>query len=223
MAGTRRTRWIAALAVVVLVAAACGDSDSDDSSAATDAPAATEAPADEPPADDEPTATDAPADTEPAASGDACPDEPFTGTIERTAESETSNGVHPVAVRSDGELVSAYAYYFGFGGAYTIYVGDYEIEEGAVGIDTLMAPHGGMLTTIFIQEQEEIAAGDVVEFSFVSIVDTGGGSELTGFGADEVTGQMTIIDVTDERLCFEIESSDPQQEITGTVSAVVVN
>ena len=222
MAGRRHTRWIGALAAIALVGAACSDSDDDSSSdepAATDAPAATDPPADE--LADEPAATDAPAD-EPVASGGACPDAPFTGTIERTVESETSSGSHPVAVRSDSELVSAYAYYFGFGGAYTIYVGDYQIDESTVGVDTLTAPEGGMLTTIFIQAEDEISAGQVVEFSFVSIVDTGGGAELTGFGADEVTGQMTIIEVTDEQLCFEIVSSDPQQEINGIVSAVVV-
>lgn len=156
-----------------------------------------------------------PADTE------ACPAAPFTGTIERTAESETGSGTHPLALRSDGELVSAYAYYFGFGGTYTVYVGDHEIDSGGVGSDTLTAPDGDLLATIFIQSEEELTAGSVVEFSFVPIVDTGGGAEVNGFGADEVVGSVTVIAVTDDVICFDIDTSDPQQEIHGTVSAEI--
>ena len=147
---------------------------------------------------------------------------PFSGTIERTAESETSSGSHPTALRSDGELVSAYAYYFGFGGTYTVYVGDHDIDKGGVGSDTLTAPAGGMLATIFIQSEEELAAGDVVEFSFVPIVDTGGGAEVQGFGADEVVGNVTVIAVTDDVICFNIDTIDPQQRLVGTVSAEIV-
>ncbi len=221
MAGMRRSRWIGALAGLMLFAAACGDSD-DDSSTATDAPPADDATADDAAPATEVPATEAEAGTDAPGASEACPDAPFSGTIERTVESETSSGTHVAAARSDGEIVSAYAFYFGFGGAYTIYVGDHEIDSAGVGTETLTAPEDGMLATIFIQEEEEIAAGDVVGFSFVSIVDTGGGAELTGFGADEVTGQMTIIAVDDQRLCFRIESSDPQQEINGTVSAAIV-
>ena len=206
----RTSRALGVIVAVAMVVAACGD-DSDEA-ADTAASAATNAVA----------ATDAPSATDAAADGAACPEAPFTGTIERTVESETSSGVNPAAVRSDGELVSAYAYYFGLrSGSYTVYVGDHQMDEASVGNETLTAPEGGLLASIFIQERDPISAGQVVPFTFVSIVDTGGGPEINGFGADEVVGQMTIIAVDDDRLCFEIQSSDPQQEINGTVSAVI--
>ena len=195
-------RRSALVLVLLLAAAACGDSGDD--TAATVAP------------------TEAVEATERDDPAGACPDAPFSGTIERTVESETSTGSHPVAARSDGEIVSAYAYYFGFGGTYTVYVGDHQIDEGGVGSDTLTAPAGGLLATIFIQSEDEIAAGDVVEFSFVPIVDTGGGAEITGFGADEVVGQVTIVAVDDDEICFDIDATDPQQVIRGTVSAEIV-
>ena len=198
-------RPLALLFAMALLAAACGNS------------------GDEPGASAVLTAVvdDTVAATEPTEAGGACPEAPFTGTIARTAESETSTGVHPVASRSDGELVSAYAYYFGFGGTYTVYVGDHEIDEDGVGSDTLTAPPGGLLATIFIQSEEELAAGDVVEFSFVPIVDTGGGAEIRGFGADEVVGAVTILAVDDDEICFDIDTTDPQQRLDGTVSAKI--
>jgi hypothetical protein len=194
-------RKISLVAVLALVIAGCGDSGDT---------AATEG-----------TTQATTAETVAAAEADACPEAPFTGTIERTVESETGSGSHPVAFRSDGELVSAYAYYFGFGGTYTAYVGDFQIGEAGVGTDTLTAPSGGLLATIFIQSEEELEAGSVVEFSFVPIVDTGGGAEVNGFGADEVVGSVTVIAVTDDVICFDIDTSDPQQEIHGTVSAEI--
>ena len=62
----------------------------------------------------------------------------------------------------------------------------------------------------------------MVEFSFVPIVDTGGGAEISGFGADEVTGAVTVLAVNDEVICFDINTTDPQQELNGTVSAKIV-
>ena len=197
-------RPISLLMVLVLIGAACGDGGGEPGGSAVLTAVADEA-----------------TTTEPAGSGGACPEAPFAGTIERTVASETGTGLHPVAARRDSELVSAYAYYFGFGGTYTVYVGDHEIDKGGVGSDTLTAPPGGLLATIFIQSEEELGAGDVVEFSFVPIVDTGGGAEIQGFGADEVVGQLTIIAVDDDEIFFDIDTTDPQQRITGTVSAEI--
>ena len=134
-----------------------------------------------------------------------------------------SNGVHAAVSRTDGEIASAYAYSFGTGDTYTVYVGDHEIDRDGVGVDTLKAPSGGMLATIFLRASEQLVAGSVVDLDFVPIVDTGGGAEVGGFGPDDLTGSATVIGVDDDRICFEIDTSDPQQEVHGTVSAEIVN
>ncbi len=202
-------RWAIALALA-LVVSGCGDAGDGAGAPATTAPAGTQAPV----------TTGSPATTA-APEGD-CPAAPFTGTISRTVESETGDGIHVVASRSDGELMSAYAYDFGFGGTYTVYVGDHEIDAGGVGSDTLVAPQGGLLATIFLQSETALEAGTVLELGFVPIVDTGGGAVITGFGADELTGAITIIAVEDDRICFDIDTTDPQQRLDGTVSAELV-
>lgn len=188
------------VALVVLALAACGDSGD----------------ADPPPAEPAATTTTA------TAPEGACPAAPFSGTISRTAEADTADGTHVAASRSDGELVAAYAYDFGVGGTYTVYVGDHDIDEGGVGAATLVAPPGGLLATIFLQSDAPLAAGTVLELSFVPIVDTGGGAVITGFGADELTGMVTVIAVEGDRLCFEIDTTDPQQRLEGVVSAEIV-
>lgn len=172
--------------------------------------------------DSQPTASaESAATSTPSTDSSVCPAEPFTGSIERTAEAETGDGVHVAAKRTDAELMSAFAYDFGTGDIYTVYVGDYEIDREAVGDDTLVAPRDGLLATIFVMSDEPLVAGVSVDFSFVPIVDTGGGAQISGFGSDDVVGEITIIGLTDERICFEIDSTDPQQSISGVVSAEI--
>lgn len=206
-----RTKLWALGIVPLLLLAACGDDDGGDGEAAgTTADAGTTVDAD--------TAT-----TTGGAAGADCPAEPFTGQISREVDDFSDQ---PAGAATDGELVDAVAY--PVFGNYTVYVGDHEVDRDQLAAfsesistdNAIVAPDGGLLATIFLFGEEEVAAGtelDLTQGSSV-IVDAGGGASASTTGA---AGTATIIAVDDSHLCFDIDYTDELQTVQGTVSAEI--
>jgi hypothetical protein len=146
-------------------------------------------------------------DTSTTSTGDAadCPAEVFTGDITREVD-----GDHAEAALSGPDIVDGTAYGYG-PTSFTIYIADHEIDravfaeydEGNFSTDNaVVAEPGGVLATMFVSG-EPLEPGSTTTFSDAvpsPIVDSGGGSSASTMGA---TGELTVIGVDDEQICFE--------------------
>lgn len=196
----------AAVAALALLAPACSDDEGD---VATDDTEATDT-----------TGAEGTTDTTAAdGGGGACGDQPFTGTISRL-DDEMSD--QPAAELTDTDVVEATGSTYSGGAGYTVYLSDAPIE-GQVGLDTITAPEGGVMVTISFAGMDDagepIAAGAEVGAPQAVIIDTGGGASVNSTGAE---GSVSIIDVSDDQVCFDITYTDEYQTVEGTVSASLV-
>jgi hypothetical protein len=152
-----------------------------------------------------------------------CPTAIFTGEMSRQAAEE-----HVAAELSGDDIVDGIAY--GYGGSnYTIYIADHEIDraifaeydQGNFSTDNaVVAEPGGVLATMFALG-DSLEPGTTIEYGSgtpAPIIDSGGGSRATTMGA---SGELVILGVDEERICFEVDYRDDLQAITGTVSAEI--
>jgi hypothetical protein len=201
----------AAVAALALLAPACSDDEGD---VATDDTEASDESTDT-------TAAEGTTDTTAAddGGGGACGEQPFTGTISRL-EDEMSE--QPATELADTDIVEATGSTYSGGAGYTVYLSDAPIE-GQVGLDTITAPEGGVMVTISFAGMDDagepIAAGAEVGAPQAVIIDTGGGASVNSTGAE---GSVSIIDVSDTEVCFDISYTDDYQTVEGTVSASLV-
>jgi hypothetical protein len=170
------------------------------------------------------------ADGDPAPTGEAaaCPDELFSGTVDRTADESLG---HTEAALSGADVVDGVAYEFL--GAYTIYLADHEIDrapfaefaEGRFSTENAVTaepdgvlvylgigdygPGGSGLLEVGSQLDAEAAAQIAV------LVDSGGGA---GASIQEPTGTVEVLGIEDDRVCVEVDYRDDQQVVEGTVS-----
>lgn len=217
MTRPRTRRLLGVLAVAALALAGCGDSEQDTTD--TDDPGSTGNAA----------ATTTGGGGAPDTGGGSsrgCPAEVFAGTITRQADDFAEQPAGTMA-----EAVDAVA--FGMAGNWTIYVADHPIDRGPFEAyasgefstdNAVVAEPGGVLATIFLLAgTEDLTAGSTAAFTAdgmggTVIVDTGGGAQANNSGA---AGTATIIDVTDEQICVEVDYADGLQTVEGTVSAEI--
>lgn len=128
------------------------------------------------------------------------------------------------------DLDDAQAVELADGGAYTVYVGDYEIPTADITTATVMPPAGSHQATVYltplgsISDAEPIAAGttvpyttepDTLTFSVVLLGDAGMANQAT-----EGSGEVTVTEVGDE-LCLEVDYRDSDKSARGTIAAPV--
>ena len=116
------------------------------------------------------------------------------------------------------------------GGAYTVYVGDYEIPTTDIATSTVMPPTGSHQATVYLTPigslsgAAPITAGttvaytttpDVLTFSAVLLSEDGLANQ-----ASNGTGSMTVESVEDT-FCATIDYTDDQKRITGKIGAAV--
>jgi hypothetical protein len=228
---TRTTLITAVLAFGVL--AGCGDDEdeasSDDTTDTTADPStddtSTEDTGDDTTGDtgtDDTAATGTSATTDGQTAAD-CPTEIFAGEISRVADEE-----HVAAELAGADIVDGIAY--GYAGSnYTIYIADHEIDravfeeydQGNFSTDNAVeAEPGGVLATMFAMG-DSLEPGTTITFGAEvasPVVDSGGGSRAMTTGA---AGELTILDLDDRHICFEIDYTDDLQRIAGTVSTEI--
>ncbi|GAA4120685.1 hypothetical protein GCM10022215_24520 [Nocardioides fonticola] len=128
------------------------------------------------------------------------------------------------------DLDEAQAVELADGGAFTVYVGDYEIPTADITTATVMPPAGSHQATVYLtplgslSDAEPIAAGttvpyttepDTLTFSVVLLGDAGMANQAT-----EGSGEVTVTEVGDE-LCLEVDYRDAEKSASGTISAPV--
>jgi len=105
---------------------------------------------------------------------------------------------------------------------YTIYLSTVDIDDEGVGLDTITASEGEVVVTISFQGEgatvADLGPGDTAGVISM-IVDTGGGASANMTGAD---GTVTISEISDDSICFDLDYTDEFQTVQGTVSAVLV-
>lgn len=150
------------------------------------------------------------------AAGTACPAVPFTG----TASAAGDDGGNAPFELSDGDVVLAQAFALSSGVQYTVYLADYDLAGQTVGVDTVEAAPGQVVITMQARHPDfdVIEVGVPYEETFV-IMDSGGGAMGS---PDDPSGTVTFLDLSDDRICFEVDFSDTGQVLRGTVSAEVV-
>ena len=199
-------RILTLVAAIALVAAACGGGDS-----------LTDESADATPSVDEETDSAATSDDEATgADSGSCPEAAFTGTV----SSEGDDAANAAFTLDDGDVALAQAFALSQGVNYTVYLADYDLGSQRVGSDTIEADAGQVVITVIdgTPDGEPIVIGESYNATFV-IMDSGGGA--SGL-PDDPMGTVTFSDVTDDRICFDVEFSDTGQVLSGTVSAEVV-
>jgi hypothetical protein len=145
-----------------------------------------------------------------------CPEAAFTGTV----SSEGDDAVNAAFTLDDGDVALAQAFALSQGVSYTVYLADYDLGGQQVGSATIEADAGQVVITVIAgtSDGEPIVIGESYNATFV-IMDSGGGA--SGL-PDDPMGTVTFSDVSDDRICFEVEFSDTGQVLSGTVSAEVV-
>lgn len=196
--------------VLVMSLTACGGDDGGDVERAT-----AEAPA--------PDAVNPDASVADTAAVADCDEVPFTGTISRVAD-----GGHREVSITGADVVDAVAYRY-LGDNYTVYVADHPIDrsvlerfdQGDYSTDSAMtAAEGGVLVSLFLFG-DQVGPGAAIELGSDvpgPIVDAGGGAMANSLGA---AGTLTVIGMSDDRVCFEIDYADDFQQVVGTVSAPI--
>jgi hypothetical protein len=215
--------------------AGCGDDDTDDAgtddttdSTGTDGTGTDDTSTDDTDATDD-TSTDdtGGSDTSTTAGGSEtaadCPAEIFSGEISRQADEEQA-----AADLTGDDIVDGIAYGYARTN-YTIYIADHEIDravfaeydEGNFSTDNaVVAEPGGVLTTMFAMG-DALEPGTTITFGSTTpspIIDSGGGSRANTTGA---SGELTVLGLDDQRICFEIAYTDDLQTVSGTVSAEI--
>jgi hypothetical protein len=206
----RRRGAISALLLCGALLGACGGDDASDGDTVAVGTAAT------------PGATDpAAAPTEPSIGG--CSEVLFDGTISRAAD-----GGHRDASLTSADVVDAVAYRLGSN--HTVYLSNRPIDRSVFEAydrgeysteNALTAPTDGVLATVFLYGDDGVSAGTTIDVaSSVSglIVDAGGGPSANTLGEQ---GTITVIDATEDRVCFTIDYRDDLQQMSGTVSVPV--
>lgn len=157
------------------------------------------------------------------ASSSDCPAEIFIGEISRQADGDQVEA----ALKGD-DIVDGIAYGYAPDN-FTVYIADHEIDravfaeydEGHFSTDNAVkAEPGGVLVTMFAMG-DPLGPGTTAEFGAGTpspIVDSGGGPGATTVGA---AGELTVVGIDDERLCFEIDYHDDFQTVAGTVSTEI--
>ncbi|MFD0807313.1 hypothetical protein ACFQ0K_14565 [Nocardioides caeni] len=126
---------------------------------------------------------------------------------------------------------TAQAAELGDGTAYTFYVGDYEIPDEGIGVDTVLPPEGSRLAVVFLtafnatSPLEEIAPGTTVEvtdeldvLTFSTILYAGGTAAQS---ATDATGELTVVAVDDSSICVELDYDDAEKSLSGRISAPI--
>lgn len=154
------------------------------------------------------------------------------GSPERAAATgcRTSLGV----TYPDGSSVSldrAQAVSLADGGAFTIYVGDYDIPTDGIATATVMPPVGAHQATVYLTPQgslagtEPISAGtevayttdpDVLTFSTVLLSEAGLANQ-----AAEGAGMLTVKSVDAKQICVQVDYSDNEKSVMGEIAATV--
>ncbi len=200
----RRTAIVALLAITGLVA--CGGDDDSSGDAADAAAAEGDAPAD-----------DAVATT----AADVAPE--LCGTTDATFENATTG--------ASFAPTSAAAVSLEGGAAYTVYLGDFDIDVDALSFISTPEPGVGehmvtvAITTFNAEGTPEIpAVGRTIEYQdefgeLTFIVTANEGAEY--FGNNSGAGGTVSITAVGDSLCFDIEYSDAEKSFNGTVAAPV--
>lgn len=212
----RRAGVAAAVTLALVGGVGCASDGGDGDVSADDAPAAPGTGADAQGADDQ------------AAS---CPDELFTGTIER---SEDPDAGHGAATLTDADVVDGVAYELL--GAYTIYLADHEMDrgpleeylQGSFSTDNAMvAEPGGVLLTLGFGDygpggDNRVVVGDVLDASSPGqvnvLVDAGGGAMVS---VEDPQGTVELLGATDDHVCVAVDYQDGLQQVQGTVSVPI--
>lgn len=210
-----RRSWLAALAVGLLLTTGCGDDDGD-GDAATDA---TDADASSDTTIGDSGDSDDGGDSDDAGSASGPCGAPFQGTISRL--DDEMGGQEAAELAGDDIVEAIGASYLGETG-YTIYLATSDIDDDGVGIDTITAPDGEAVVTISFQGEggtvADLEPGDTAGVISM-IVDTGGGASANMTGA---AGEVTITEINDDGICFDVDYTDEFQTVEGSVSAVLV-
>ena len=219
-------RLIAALALLALLAGACG---SGDDSSVTDSADGDAGAAD---SGDDSDAGDSGATTDSADSGESdssggdsgpCPEPGFVGSISRGANPDSGH-VDASFGTADVWLDGVVAYRLSDGAHYTMYVSDHEYVGDTRDFDTIVAAPGGTVATLSLgvfegmTVDESFSPGDEGTIAVV-IIDSGGGAQSFAGGA---SGTVTPIGWNDDIVCFDIDFTDDFQTVTGQISALVV-
>lgn len=119
----------------------------------------------------------------------------------------------------------------GDGAAFTFYVGDYEIPTDDITTATVKPPEGSHLAVVFLtvfnaeEQPDPIEAGVTVEpdaeqgvLTFSSILYDG--AEAFG-SASNATGELSVVAVSDESVCIDVDYADDEKTLTGQVAARV--
>ncbi|WP_232680580.1 hypothetical protein [Nocardioides sp. R-C-SC26] len=170
-----------------------------------------------------------------AASTDAATDGVVGGPDDGTDTTGGGCTTSLTAIYPDGSEVvldtSAAAVELSGGGAMTIYVGDYEIPTADVATETIAPPEGSHQASIFITTFDADArpAPLTSGMEITYTAETGAltfttmllaGAEMYGEAA-EASGTVTLTEVGDDALCFDVDYADQQKAMVGTVSAPI--
>ena len=152
---------------------------------------------------------------EPFTESGSCPDVGFVGTISSDGDDENA----PFTL-TDGEVSLVAAFALSRGSSYTVYLADYDLGDQQIGLDTIVADPGQVVVGVAIgtSDGSQLVVGDNYDVTFV-IMDSGGGAVGV---SDDPSGSATIIGVTQDRVCFDIEYRDTGQLLQGRASAEVV-
>ncbi len=134
----------------------------------------------------------------------------------------------------DGSTVSldrAQAVELADGGAFTVYAGDYDIPTDDLATGTVTPPAGSHQANIYLTrigaltDAEPITAGttvdyttdpDVLTFSTVLLGDDGMSNQ-----AVDGTGTVTVESVDAESICVDVDYTDDEKSIVGSIQAPV--
>lgn len=139
------------------------------------------------------------------------------------------------ATYPDGSTValtaSAAAVSLGDGAAYTLYVGDYDIPTDDVTTATVIPPKGRHQATVFLTVYNAATVPPPIEAGATADVGASEGELALGAilyagtqdhsQAVDATGSATVTAVDDTSLCVDVDYTDEQKQLHGTIAAPV--
>ena len=117
------------------------------------------------------------------------------------------------------------------GGAFTVYAGDYDIPTDDITSGTITPPPGSHQANVYLTvlgslaDVEPITSGtsvpytteaDVLTFSTILLGDEGMHNQ-----AVDGSGELTVTSVTTDDLCIDVDYSDGEKKVAGTIGATV--